>query len=334
MMKDNNLEEIKNSIADFLKKKIGQKNKHFPQIYDELLDALQQQEENPPLGRDNDYFEAVKELILLKNEEKWEVLIDIMPRLFTKNTLMSGLTDNISKLLADITEIFYELKNDSEPFNILFPSLIYSLRSTGSVYGKEYINNIKAFEVDSYLFELAQKLYRICQFESITLKNENYMEVEKNNSPDIVIGTFLHQQKVKYEIEKLTPEAKGLLLNTGNSLNKVDGITAFILESLVDLKSGGWGIYIVPHGVLTNQSYEPLRKKLGENFQITSAVELPQKNTINEDTSANASLLIIRKSTEPLQNLLLAQLETKNPKEEKEKLLKEIEQHFKEEIKR
>lgn len=203
---------------------------------------------------------------------------------YESNRQLSFLFDKSSeykediKKLIELKEIFYK-EEDNEIKN-------------------EIINKVHIYEekINKYINQPLKNYFK--NFEEIKPFNYevSFCEIFKNGGFDVVIG---NPPFVQLSMEKdFTSAMKSFLLNSyGSTMGRFNTFGFFIQRSIEIIKTNGFSGLIIPNTILTQESYQVLRKYILQNTSIKEIVnydKMPFKDAVVE----NINLILEKKKSE------------------------------------
>jgi len=313
-----------NGIIDSVCKTLKNKSDNDEEInknYNELLNILSSEDNISP---DHYMFDTVAKLKMLSDYNKLYVLFATWKKLIKSKMGEIWIPTKIIDLLSGIIKILPLKDKSSAMFELLQPNLIGELLFE---FNNEYVDIFGSFNNKTKNY--TSKIYDICNISNINFEKNLLYFLENDNQYDL---TFMFPFLSKGILDSFNNEISEIRNDADIKNIKKRDITNISLRKGVDhLKDGGYMLAIVPNGFLTNNNNSSLRSTLKSNYQILSIIEMPRKGVFKQ-TSINTSIIILKNSDKPQNEIFLAKFEEGKFEQEKDKLLDEFKYFIKEEL--
>lgn len=282
---------------------VKRKGKHPLEEFDEvLLKQLKALKEGIEISNELQYPEVTKELVILPNKGKGEVLYSLLIGIVNEDKYSDTILENefiVQFYLGVIKTLIGNQKINVANITSGAGNLISKISSELSV------NEAYSYEFVDKIVSIQRKIMTITGLNVQVIQKDVIREGVPESLVDLTVFSPPFGQRIN---EELDTEQSYLL----KGLKKVrDAELVYLDRAFKMTKSGGYIVTILPIGLLNKMTVQPVRDSILDQAYMKAIINMP--TNVFANTSVATSMLVMQKKEEALQepkNVIMADLST------------------------
>lgn len=294
-----NTQELTSIFLNEVKRKGKRPLEEFDEV---LLKQLKALKEGIEIGNELQYPEVTKELVILPNKEKGEILYSLLIGIVNEDKYSGTILENefiVQFYLGVIKTLIGNQKINVANITSGAGNLISKISSKLSV------NEAHSYELMDTFVSIQRKIMTITGLNVQVIQKDVIRENVPESLVDLTVFSPPFGQRIN---EELDTEQSYLL----KGLKKVrDAELVYLDRAFKMTKPGGYIVTILPIGLLNKMTVQPVRDSILDQAYMKAIINMP--TNVFANTGVATSMLVMQKKEEALQepkDVIMADLST------------------------